>query len=175
MLIRNAEALETLEKVDMLVVDKTGTLTEGKPQSGDGRAAPGVDEGEVLALAASLERASEHPLARGHRAGAEARGVDCRRMEHVPIASPARASPGAWAAAQVAVGNADAAGDAAAWIRCAGGTGGELPAAQGETVMFVAVDGRAAGLLGRRGPRQSIDACEAIRARCTTRACAWSW
>ena len=64
MLIKNAEALERLEKVDTLVVDKTGTLTEGKPRARrDRRRAGGVDEAELLRLAASLERGSEHPLA----------------------------------------------------------------------------------------------------------------
>ena len=62
-LIRNAEALETLEKVDTLVVDKTGTLTEGKPRLVSVVAADGASDAEVLALAAGLERGSEHPLA----------------------------------------------------------------------------------------------------------------
>ena len=63
MLIKNAEALERLEKVDTLVVDKTGTLTEGKPARHCDHAAAGIDEAELLRFAASLERASEHPLA----------------------------------------------------------------------------------------------------------------
>src|SRR4051812_197985 len=62
-LIKNAEALERMEKVDTLVVDKTGTLTEGKPAVTQITPAPGFDEREVLRLAASVERASEHPLA----------------------------------------------------------------------------------------------------------------
>ena len=68
-LIKNAEALETLEKVDTLVVDKTGTLTEGKPRLVSVVAAAGVTEAEVLALAAGLERGSEHPLAAAILAG----------------------------------------------------------------------------------------------------------
>ena len=63
MLIRNAEALETLEKVDTLVVDKTGTLTEGKPTVEAVVASSGFDESELVRLAASLEQGSEHPLA----------------------------------------------------------------------------------------------------------------
>ena len=74
-LIKNAEALEHMEKVDTLVVDKTGTLTEGKPALTALVPAPGFSEGEVLRLAASVERASEHPLAVAIVAAAEARGI----------------------------------------------------------------------------------------------------
>ena len=74
-LIKNAEALETLEKVDTLVVDKTGTLTEGKPALTSVMAAGEWSEAEVLRLAASLERGSEHPLAAAIVAGAERRGA----------------------------------------------------------------------------------------------------
>jgi len=74
-LIRNAEALERLEKVDTLVVDKTGTLTEGKPRVVALAAAPGFRDDDVLALAASLERASEHPLAAALVASARERGI----------------------------------------------------------------------------------------------------
>ena len=74
-LIKNAEALERMEKVDTLVVDKTGTLTEGKPRVVAVVAAAGFDEAEVLALAASLERSSEHPLAAAIVAAARERGV----------------------------------------------------------------------------------------------------
>ncbi len=63
MLIKNAEALEVLEKIDTLVVDKTGTLTEGKPHLAALVPVPGQSEDEILRLAASLERGSEHPLA----------------------------------------------------------------------------------------------------------------
>ncbi len=74
-LVRDAEALETMEKVDTLVVDKTGTLTEGKPRLTAVVAAEGFDEGTVLGLAGSLERASEHPLAEAVVAGATERGA----------------------------------------------------------------------------------------------------
>jgi YHS domain-containing protein len=74
-LIKNAEALEVMEKVDTLVVDKTGTLTEGKPQLIGVVAAPGFHEDELLRLAASLERASEHPLAQVVVRGAEEKGI----------------------------------------------------------------------------------------------------
>jgi P-type Cu+ transporter len=74
-LVRNAEALEVLEKIDALVVDKTGTLTEGKPKLVTVRALAGQDETELIRLAASLERASEHPLASAIVAGAKERGI----------------------------------------------------------------------------------------------------
>jgi Cu+-exporting ATPase len=74
-LIKNAEALETMEKVDVLVVDKTGTLTEGKPELVSVQAIAGFDETEMLSLSASLERSSEHPLAEAIVRGAEKRRV----------------------------------------------------------------------------------------------------
>ncbi|MDG9427154.1 HAD family hydrolase, partial [Streptococcus pneumoniae] len=74
-LIKNAEALERLEKVSTLVVDKTGTLTEGKPAVTAIRPADGFNEAELLRLAASVERASEHPLALAIVAAAEAQGL----------------------------------------------------------------------------------------------------
>ena len=73
-LIKNAESLERFAKVDTLVVDKTGTLTEGKPKLVGVEPAPGMDRGELLRLAASLEQASEHPLAEAIVAGAKERG-----------------------------------------------------------------------------------------------------
>ena len=75
-LIRNAEALERLEKVDTLVVDKTGTLTEGKPKVTGVVALDGTPEDELLRLAAGLERASEHPLAAAIVRAAEERGLE---------------------------------------------------------------------------------------------------
>src|SRR5439155_20694330 len=74
-LIKHAEALEVLERVDTLVVDKTGTLTEGKPRLATVIAQPSHDEAELIRLAASLERGSEHPLAAAIVAGAEARSL----------------------------------------------------------------------------------------------------
>jgi P-type Cu+ transporter len=74
-LIKSAEALEVMEKVDTLVVDKTGTLTEGKPRLASAVAAPGFTEDELLRIAATLERGSEHPLAAAVLAGAKERGV----------------------------------------------------------------------------------------------------
>jgi P-type Cu+ transporter len=103
-LIKNAEALETLEKVDTIVVDKTGTLTEGKPRLVSVMTAEGVSEGEVLALAARLERGSEHPLAAAILAGAHERGI-----EPAPVAEfrslTGRGVAGVAAGRPVALGN----------------------------------------------------------------------
>src|SRR6266705_2360995 len=84
-LVRNAEALERMEKVDTLVVDKTGTLTEGKPTVVAAVPSAGFDEREVLRLAASVERASEHPLAAAIVAAATERGIELARL---PGSSP---------------------------------------------------------------------------------------
>ena len=99
-LIKNAEALEILDKVDTLVVDKTGTLTEGRPRLVSVAAAPGMTDAEVLHLAASLERGSEHPLAAALVAAAQERGL--LPVEHPGSSSPsrARASPAASRAAR---------------------------------------------------------------------------
>ena len=103
-LARNAQALELMEKADTLVVDKTGTLTLGKPRLVEIAAADGVDENELLRLAASLERGSEHPLAAAIVAGAEERGLTPRALRPISPRRPARVSParsmaGAWRSA----------------------------------------------------------------------------
>ncbi len=90
-LIKNAEALEVLQKVNTLVVDKTGTLTEGRPRLVSVKPAEGADERELLALAAGLERASEHPLAAAIVAGAEARNHRARAGHGFPVGSPEKA------------------------------------------------------------------------------------
>ena len=81
MLIKNAEALERLERVTMLVVDKTGTLTEGKPVLRSVVPASGLSEADLLQLAASVERVSEHPLAAAIVSGARARGLSFSEVE----------------------------------------------------------------------------------------------
>jgi Cu+-exporting ATPase len=159
-LIRNAEALEVMEKVDTLVVDKTGTLTEGKPRLASIVPAPGPSDAEVLRLAASLERGSEHPLAAAIVAGAIERNIalsdprDFRSVTGKGVVGTIDGRP-------VALGNlkllADVAVDAARLGELA-----EALRADGQTVMFVAVDGRLAGLLGVADPikastREAID------------------
>ncbi len=85
-LVKNAEALELMEKVDTLVVDKTGTLTVGKPKLVGIELANGFAEDQVLRLAASLERGSEHPLAAAIVEGAQDRGIELPQSERVPVA-----------------------------------------------------------------------------------------
>jgi Cu+-exporting ATPase len=137
-LIRNAEALETLARADTLVVDKTGTLTEGKPQVQQVEALATVDQDEVLRLAASLERASEHPLAAAVVRSATAKGL---RLEEVQDfqAFPGKGVRGRIAGRDVMVGNA-------AMIPTA-------PArSHPQTTMFVAVDGQLAGSISVADP-----------------------
>ena len=144
-LIRNAEALERLASVDTLIVDKTGTLTEGKPQLAQVETVDGFQEDEVLRLAAALERASEHPLAAAIVGGAEARRL------RLPAVSAFESLTGQGVRGlvdrhPVVLGTADL-------LREAGLDAGPLAARAEEwrrdarTVMFVAVDGRLAGLL----------------------------
>jgi Cu+-exporting ATPase len=149
-LIKNAEALERFEKVDTLVVDKTGTLTQGKPALKEVIASGDLEEGELLALAASLERASEHPLAEAIVAGAKARGVALAD----PSAFESVTGKGVMARVgdrEVALGNAGLMAD-----RGIDTSGLEQRAeslrGDGATVMFVAVDGKAAGLVAVADP-----------------------
>ena len=147
-LIKSAEALERFEKVDTLIVDKTGTLTLGKPVLTKVVAAPGFKENEVLAMVASLERASEHPLAAAVVAGAQARGIE--------LAEPTgfQAAIGKGVAGDVN-GRAVAFGNAAMMAE-QGADISSLPAdelrGQGATAMFAAIDGTAAGLIAVADP-----------------------
>ncbi len=149
-LIKNAEALEMLEKVDTVVVDKTGTLTEGKPQVASIIAVDGWDEAELLRFAASLERGSEHPLAAALVAAAEVRGLGLAPASDFQSVTGKGVS-GRVDGRTVAVGNR-------ALFEALGIVAHDLlgPAddlrRDGHTVMFVAVDGRAAGLLGVNDP-----------------------
>jgi Cu+-exporting ATPase len=149
-LIKSAEALETLERVDTLVVDKTGTLTEGKPQLTAVVPRPPHDEKALLSLAASLERGSEHPLAGAIVAGAEARGARFERTEGFR-AVPGKGIAGTVGGRRVLLGNralleAESVG--------LDGLAEEAEALRrdGQTVMFVAVDGQPAGILGVSDP-----------------------
>jgi Cu+-exporting ATPase len=149
-LIKNAEALEIMEKVDTLVVDKTGTLTEGKPRLTSVVALPGFDESELLQLAASIERASEHPLAAAIVAGAQERNLKLSEAEQFQSIT-GKGVVGRVEGRQVALGNIklleQLSIEAEGLIKRAEGLRKE-----GETVMFVAIDGRATGLLGVADP-----------------------
>ena len=161
-LIKNAEALEILEKVDTLVVDKTGTLTEGKPRLASLGALPGWNEIEVFRLAASLERASEHPLAGAMIVGALERKIDLARVSEFQSVT-GKGVIGTVAGRSVVLGNEKLFEERGIGL-------GELsqravPLRQdGQTVMFVAVDGRAVGLLGVADPvkRSTPEAIESL-------------
>jgi Cu+-exporting ATPase len=159
-LIRNAEALEIFGKVDTLIVDKTGTLTEGKPTLHAVIPQPSMEASELLRLAASLERASEHPLAAAVVKGAEAR--DLMLMEVREFRSmTGKGVSGTVSGRRVAVGNAalfrELSIETAPFLDEA-----EALRKEGQTVMLVAVDGRAAGLVSVSDPIKGSTA-EAIR------------
>jgi Cu+-exporting ATPase len=149
-LIRNAEALEVLEGVTTVVVDKTGTLTEGKPKLMTVEPQPGVDERTLLRLAASLEHVSEHPLAAAIVAGARDRGVTVAESRDFQSVT-GKGVIGTVDGRRVAVGNLRHLED----LGIDPGTLRERADAlrrEGQTVMFVAVDGKSAGLLGVADP-----------------------
>jgi Cu+-exporting ATPase len=158
-LISNAEALETLEKVNTLVVDKTGTLTEGKPKLTSVVAVEGIDENTLLQAAASLEKASEHPLAAAILAGAKERKLELGSIEGFDSVT-GKGVKGYLNRKQVAIGNAALMTDlktSAEPMR----TKAESLQAEGQTVMYVALDGKFAGLIAVADPIKSTTA-EAI-------------
>jgi Cu+-exporting ATPase len=148
-LIRNAEALETFAKVDTLIVDKTGTLTVGKPELVAVLPEAGHDEAEVLRLAASLERGSEHPLAEAILRGAEARGVALAAAEGFEAVT-GKGVKGTVDGRAVALGNARMLEDLG--LERAASEAANARRDQGETVMFVVVDGAVAGLVSVADP-----------------------
>jgi Cu+-exporting ATPase len=159
-LIKNAEALEVLEKVDTVVVDKTGTLTEGKPRLASVVTVEGASEDDLLRLAASLEKASEHPLAAAIVAGAQERGLSLAKDQGFQSYT-GKGIFGVVQGKRVALGNlalfeelkiaVDPLRDRAEQLR-----------REGQTVMFVAVEKRLAGLIGVVDPIKSSTS-EAIR------------
>lgn len=158
-LFKNAEAIQALRKVDTLVVDKTGTLTEGKPRLVAVEPAPGFESAEVLRLAASLERASEHPLAAAIVAGAEARDIQMVGAE----AFESVTGKGVRAKVQglsVALGNSKLLEEMGIEAASLAGKA-EAMRNEGQTVMLVAIDGKPAGLIGVADPIKATTA-EAI-------------
>jgi len=149
-LIKNAEALEVMEKVDTLVVDKTGTLTEGKPKLVAVLAEEGFSEDKILQIAASLERASEHPLAEAIVSGAEERGAQLAKVDNFRSIT-GKGVTGEVDGYVVAVGNVKLLEsleiDAADLPQLA-----NRQRAEGHTVMLVAINGKAAGLIGVADP-----------------------
>ncbi len=159
-LFKNAEALEVLRKVDTLVVDKTGTLTEGKPKLVSVVATDGIHEHEALRLAASLERASEHPLAEAIVRGAEERELTLVKTENFQSVT-GKGVTGTVDGHPVALGNIKL-------LESLGIEVGDLPQqadtlrADGQTVMLLAIDNKAAGLIGVADPVKETTP-EAIR------------
>ena len=149
-LIKNAEALERMEKVDTLVVDKTGTLTEGKPSVVAIRTAPGIDEGELLRLTASLERSSEHPLAAAIVRAATERGLALTTPESFdqPVG---KGVIGAVEGRALVIGNRRIMADASIDTRALDSEADALRR-DGATAIYVAIDGRAAGLIAIADP-----------------------
>jgi len=150
-LIKNAAALERFEKVDTLVMDKTGTLTEGRPRLVSVAAVLPHEETDVLALAASLERGSEHPLAAAIVEGAAARGAPLKDAQDFASLT-GRGVRGTVEGRAVALGNRGLLEE----MRVVPGEDllakAEALRAEGQTVMFVVVDGQPAGLLGVADP-----------------------
>ncbi len=163
-LIKNAEALERFAKVDTLIVDKTGTLTVGKPKLVAVLPEAGREESEVLRLAASLERGSEHPLAAAIVAGAEERGVALRTAEDFEAVT-GKGVKGTVDGKRVALGNAKMMADLGLETKRLG----ELANArrdEGETVMFVVLEDEIAGLVSVADPVKETtpDALKALHA-----------
>ncbi len=160
-LIKDAEALERFAGVDTLIVDKTGTLTEGKPRLTDVAPAKGFAEAELLAIAASLEKGSEHPLAEAIVEGARERGIaasDARNFEAVT----GKGVFGLVGSRKAAIGNEAMMDEIGVEI---GPLLDEADAlrAEGRTAMFVAADGRLAGIVAVADPVKA-NATEAVRA-----------
>jgi Cu+-exporting ATPase len=167
-LFRDAAAIEKLRDVDTIIVDKTGTLTEGKPAFDRAIAAPGFDESEVLRLAASLDQGSEHPLAGAIVGAARARQLTLDRPDAFESASGIGVR-GSVAGRRLALGNTalmDQDGVDVAPLRAHA----EALRAEGASVMHLALDGRLAGLLAVSDPikastREALDSLKAAGIR----------
>jgi P-type Cu+ transporter len=159
-LIRNAEALEAMEKVDTLLVDKTGTLTEGKPRLVTVGVAPGFAEDEVLRLAAGLEQGSEHPLAVAILEGAQKRGITPARVDDFDSLTGQGVTGGA-DGRRLALGNLRLMTAQSVDVSSVMGRVESLQT-EGQTVMFLAVNGRLAGVVGVADPVKASTP-EAIR------------
>jgi Cu+-exporting ATPase len=160
-LVREAQALERLAAVDTLIVDKTGTLTEGAPKLSDAVTLGDMGENELLQLAASLERASEHPLAEAFVNAAQERGLHLADTEDFE-ARTGQGIVGKVEGRAVAVGTPKLM-DAEAVDAAGGYDQAETLRADGKTVVFVAIDGELAGLLAVADPIKER-AAEAVRA-----------
>jgi P-type Cu+ transporter len=152
-LIKNAEALELLEKIDTLVLDKTGTLTEGRPVLATIATGPGFDEGQVLALAAALETPSEHPLAVAVSQGAKVRGLEIPSVQDFQ-AVVGKGLVGRVEGRELVLGSAKLLEERDIDVAPLATRADELRR-QGQTVVFLAVGAQLAGLLGVVDPIKS--------------------
>ena len=159
-LIKNAEALEILGKVNTLVVDKTGTLTEGKPRLVSVTVLDGFTDADVLRIAASLERGSEHPLAAAIVAGAEERKLTLADAEDFKSVT-GQGVTGRIERRAVALGNQQMMSELGVGFDAVSANA-DAQRKDGHTVMFVAIDGRPAGLIGVADPIKSSTA-EALK------------
>jgi Cu+-exporting ATPase len=164
-LFRDAETIERLRQADTLVIDKTGTLTEGRPRLASLLPAPGWEEPALLRLAAGLERASEHPLAEAIVAGATARGIEPAAAGDV-MAVPGRGVTGQVEGRRVVIGSPEHLTRRGARPEALLDAAAEEARARGETAVLVAVDGAVAGLLSVADPIKETTpaALEALRA-----------
>lgn len=163
-LIRNAEALETFGKVNTLIVDKTGTLTEGKPTLASVIPQPGISESALLQLVANLERSSEHPLAAAIVKGAETKKLALSDVQNF-TSTTGKGVQGTVSGKHVSVGNAELFRElgidpAPLLVRA------EELRREGQTVMLIAVDGKAAGLVSVSDPikESTPDAIKELKA-----------
>jgi Cu+-exporting ATPase len=155
-LIKNAEALERMESVNTLVLDKTGTLTEGRPKVVAIKIAAGVDETDMLRLAASVERSSEHPLGRAIVEAAAARNIELARALGFD-SPPGKGAVGMVDRRRVVIGNArflDELGIATASLEA----DAEALRSEGATAIFVAIDGKASGIVAIADPVKAVAA-----------------
>mgnify|MGYP002619571421 CR=1 FL=1 len=162
-LFKNAEAIEVLRKVDTLVVDKTGTLTEGKPRLVTVECVGATEEHSLLGLAALLERGSEHPLGAAIVEGARSRGVEPRGSVERFESITGKGVIGSVEGRQVALGNRSLMQQVGADVS-AFDARAEALRKDGQTVVFVALDGAVAGLLGVADPIKdgALEAIEAL-------------
>ncbi|MHB8447217.1 MAG: heavy metal translocating P-type ATPase, partial [Rudaea sp.] len=145
-LFRDAAAIEALREIDTLVVDKTGTLTEGRPALNAVHALAGFDETRTLALAAALERPSEHPLAQAIVAGAQARGIGIPAVDGFQSLT-GRGVRGRVDGRAVALGNAKLMDDVGARLDATARERADMLRGEGATVMFLAIEGVLAALI----------------------------
>lgn len=160
-LIRDAEALERMEKVDVLVVDKTGTLTEGKPKVTAIKTLPGIDEAELLTLAASLEHASEHPLAAAIVAAAEERGLRLKPTDDFDAPS-GKGVIGTVDGRRILLGNRRLLEEAGIEVAAVEAIAASLRS-EGATAILAAIDGHPAGVIAIADPVK-VSTQEALRA-----------